>query len=433
MDTLALAVSQISSRTLAVYESHIRTLIAKVNASRVGDEESWGALTHEELVLKFLETERDILRSTRQIRKSALAHFLKSEEIAGKLSPTESSELQAKVAAVECSWSAQRKTDLAQTPTRKSRESARSIPEKDYNIMREWLEQRFSSRKSAPIAMLTYHYLTASCACGARPIEWATAEWCNNESRDVLRIYSAKTQKRAAWKNIPPMVFSYEDVGQALGSLQLSEDLQEVVSFRLIQSVGLAEADFENRLSHLSLNSEELDILRGMRVENGLESFRDVMIAEDARDSVQFMLDAVQSDVHRKDKPYLDPSDRESKQTRWFGAGYNRIRIQFMQMSNAAFPDRFDLLYSPADCRSTFAANAKAQLGIKGAARLLGHSAVNQSTTRNYASAKAAWARFKDVAAHSTQSLGRTLGPSVAQKIIERERAKVAELQSHPA
>ena len=265
---------------------------------------------------------------------------------------------------------------------KRSRTPGRMIPEAALHTLLNTLATR------GEWGARSQYFLIAGIASGARPVEWPDAEWVDQE-KTVLRIFTAKVKARNAWNKIPPLTFTTEiDLDDEINMLcGLSSTSRNEVN------ASAEDADFERRMSTLDLTAKEAQELRGAKYRNGIMLFRDVFIEPQHRTYVRLHIDSVQL-VIESERKLAQPTPGEDITTEIiFRDGYfNPARHCIWRACKKAFPNGD--LYSLVDTRSTFSANRKAQFGLEGASRDLGHQGVTTSRD-HYAPASKAWSRYK--------------------------------------
>lgn len=266
--------------------------------------------------------------------------------------------------------------------TRRTRPPGRMIPQEHFNALIQTLGKfRITGQQ-------TQWFLFAGVASGARPIEWHSAKWID-EQKGVLRLFNAKVKIRNAWDKIPAMTFTAEDIDG-----EMEEAMSGYRSKPTPDSSWYA-IDFSRRISDINLTAEEQAELESARYLNGVELFRDVQIEEKYKLYVSLHLESVQNVIEAQKNlqanwPAGEKLSDEQIFTKFY---YGRIRHCLWRASKAAFNE--EETYSLVDTRSTFASNRKGRLGLREAAAELGHTA---TTSRlHYAPASKAWSQYKPV------------------------------------
>lgn len=263
----------------------------------------------------------------------------------------------------------------------RSREPGRMIPEADLNTLLNRLATRGEWGARAQ------WFLLAGIASGARPAEWPDAQWIDPE-KTVLRIFNAKVKVRNAWHKVPPLTFTLQDLDDEVTQLMDTQFHK-----RTDVNTSWDNVDFQRRMSTLDLTPEERDELLKAQYRNGIILFRDVLIEPQYRLHVRLHMESVQIvlDFERKRLAGKEPEALTNEAL--FTDGYfNPVRHCIWRACKKVFPN--GELYSLYDTRSTFGANRKAQLGLFGASRDLGHQGITTSRD-HYAPASKAWARYK--------------------------------------
>lgn len=256
---------------------------------------------------------------------------------------------------------------------RASRPSQRTIPREDWSLLINY----FSSQKSI-LAMRAQMMLAAGVACGARPIEWIHAKII---APQTIRIYTAKVKNINAWDRIKPGVFLEDESPQesdaagnpSLGNSSPQEDRQV----------------FEERLRDCDITDPELiQELRAHQNGSGNRIFRDVVFEPEYTLPVETHLRLIDGFFRQKfgdNWRQMGHDDLAHVFSRDYYAG---VRITVWRACKKIFgPDK---LYSPADTRSTFAANRRAKAGLRQTSLDMGHTSTTM-TREHYAGPQKAW------------------------------------------
>ena len=213
--------------------------------------------------------------------------------------------------------------------------------------------------------------ISASIGCGARPIEWISAHLIDDKT---IRIYNAKIKNINAWNKVAPGAF-YE------GQYTVPKSRLEM------------EQHIEARIRSSGLDSIK-DIALIMEIRKNIESF-DQKVFRDVTFDTSFLLPIrmtiryVEQFFQEKYGPdWRDTVPSETIEKVYKEEFYSKVRISVWRASKLLFGE--DKLYSPADARSTFAANRKARVGIEQTALDMGHTSTKK-TRDHYASARKAW------------------------------------------
>ena len=255
---------------------------------------------------------------------------------------------------------------------RASRPSQRTIPREDWSLLINY----FSSQKSI-LAMRAQMMLAAGVACGARPIEWIHAKII---APQTIRIYTAKVKNINAWDRIKPGIFVEE------------ECLQESDTPGNSSPTGSAQQEkqiFEERLRNSNITDPDLiQALRSNQQGSGNKIFRDVVFEPEFTLPVETHLRLIDSFFREKfgdNWRQMDHDDLAQEFSRDYYAG---VRITVWRACKKLFgPDK---RYSPADTRSTFAANRRAKAGLRQTSLDMGHTSTTM-TREHYAGPQKAW------------------------------------------
>lgn len=267
--------------------------------------------------------------------------------------------------------------DNQETPKKRSRAPGRMLPQQDFETLSHALANKGTWGARAQ------WFLIAGVASGARPIEWPEAEWVDEEN-GVLRIFTAKVKSRNAWHHIPPLTFTEEDLDNEVDQMWDARSARGKEG-----ALTRYEIDFERRIATLDLTDEELELLRAARYKNGVRLFRDVFIEPRHRLQVRLHMDSVAMDLQKTKDESQGDAPTELVLSDYY---YNTVRHCIWRTCKQIFPD--GRLYSPADTRSTFAANRKALNGLVAASVEMGHAGVTSSRDF-YAPASKAWLGYK--------------------------------------
>jgi hypothetical protein len=246
---------------------------------------------------------------------------------------------------------------------RRSRESARAIPEQDLGPLLNGLLAARSTPQNW--AAKTTAWLNAGIATGARPGEWETAFWLDRD-RNILRLPNSKLKRQAQfnWSHIPERLLNRADADLAA---MASADLTNVpavmeAAVRQAELVARNLAFFDQAEAmtdaHNELAIENLRRLRAWELRNAGLAWRDVEVPYRWVGAV----DAHLSSLHQ----YLAGGAENT-----FERYYNGCRTALYAACKRAFPDGRN--YSLYDTRSTAAANMKATVGPEVAAMVMGH------------------------------------------------------------
>lgn len=268
---------------------------------------------------------------------------------------------------------------------RRSRESARSIPEQDLGPLLDGLLSARCTKQN--YAAKTTAWLMAGIATGARPGEWQTAYWLDRD-RGVLRLPNAKLKNQAQfnWRHIPERLIKRADADLvAMAEI----DLPNVPA---VLEASRRHAELSRNLVFFDRAEARVDISDGMAIENlrrlrawelhnaGL-AWRDIEVPQRQRPAVDAHLENL--------RQYLSSGSGHT-----FERYYNGCRGTLPRACKHAFDD--GRLYSLYDTRSTAAANLTAAFGSEIAANVLGHYMKRKRTIgKNYAGPQQAYSGAK--------------------------------------
>jgi hypothetical protein len=259
---------------------------------------------------------------------------------------------------------------------RRSRESARAIPEQDLGPLLNGLLAARSTPQNW--AAKTTAWLNAGIATGARPGEWETAFWLDRD-RNILRLPNSKLKRQAQfnWSHIPERLLNRADADLAA---MASADLPNVpavmeAAVRQAELVKRNLAFFDQAEAMTDVTNEvaieNLCRLRAWELRNAGLAWRDVEVPYRWVGAVDAHLSSLQQ--------YLAGGEENT-----FERYYNGCRTALYAACNRAFPD--GRKYSLYDTRSTAAANMKATVGPEVAAMVMGHYMKRKRTIKgNYA------------------------------------------------
>lgn len=260
---------------------------------------------------------------------------------------------------------------------RRTRPSARMIPKEDW----ESLINHLGSKKTQ-WGYRAQFMIAASVGCGARPIEWVRAKLVDD---NVIRIFGAKVKVSNAWDRVKPGVFTEAEFEPFPENI-LSEDAtpEEVQSAMDIW--------FEDRIANSGLSPfqdlESITALRMAKEQADNNIFRDVIFDQEYRLPIEMHLKYVNEFFEARFGPNWRDRDHTTLEEVYNKDYASKVRIAVWRACKALFSD--GRLYSPADARSTFAANRRAMISTKQTQLDLGHSSIN-ITRKNYAGPKQAW------------------------------------------
>lgn len=262
---------------------------------------------------------------------------------------------------------------------RRTRKSARMIPKEDWSNLINY----FNTRRSI-LNMRAQVMLAAGVGCGARPIEWINAKLVAD---NVIRIYTAKIKNKNAWDKVKPSVFTESEFENPADILSIVEDVESIGNH-------FDQVLFEDRIQRSGLDPvQDADLVEQLRLNRkGADTriFRDVVFDEEFKIPIEMNLRYIESFFCSKFGDDWRSMDQEILERVYVREYYNGVRIAIWRACKKLFGE--DKLYSPADTRSTFSANRKAQAGLRQASSDLGHTSVNM-TRAHYASARDAWSR----------------------------------------
>lgn len=274
-------------------------------------------------------------------------------------------------------WRLQETQPTDSRAQRKSRPSARMIPKEDLSAIIDYFNRHRSKGNMRAQAMLL-----ASVGCGARPVEWVRAQLVAD---NIIRIYNAKVKNINAWNKVRPGIFTeYElepdvDIHEFAGE---SDDL-------------LAHPDyiiFEDRIHRSGLDKElDADLIEELHQKRrgaDQDIFRDVIFEPEFKIPIKINLMNIDGFFRKKFGDNWMDMDKEALEHTFQKDFYNGVRLALWRACQNLFSD--GRIYSPADGRSTFAANRKAKAGLAVASKDLGHHGI-RTTIKHYAGARKAW------------------------------------------
>lgn len=266
-------------------------------------------------------------------------------------------------------WDPRKSTATQNAENRHSRPSKRAIPKEDWVKLIDYF-----NTKTGLTAMRAQSMIAAGVGCGARPIEWILARLVDDYT---IRIYTAKIKNVNAWDKIRPGVFVDDiDAAEEISYIAPAKDLEE----------------FERRLEQLGLNEQnDAEIIRTLkenRQGKGNKIFRDVVFDPEHKVAIEINLARIDNFFRSKFGDNWRSVDRDDLERVYQTEYYNPVRLAVWRACRALFGDT--KRYSPADTRSTFAANRRAKYGLQQTSADLGHSSTS-ITTGHYAGASKAW------------------------------------------
>ncbi|MEJ8811751.1 hypothetical protein WKW77_11790 [Variovorax ureilyticus] len=275
------------------------------------------------------------------------------------------------------------KDKIADVISRRSRESARFIPEADLKPILDGLLS--ANRSKQDWAAKTTTWLIAGLATGARPGEWENAYWQDRE-RGILRLPNAKLKKQPpiAWAHIPQRLLTRAeadlaamaeaDPGSVTAVLKAAEcDMTLVARNFAFFDEAEARTDPANEIAFESLRR-----LRAWELHNAGLAWRDIAVHPRR-------IGAVDGHLHNVQAYLAGGSDQTFKRL------YDGCRKALTTACELMFED--GRLYSLYDTRSTAAANIKATFDPEVAAMLMGHYMKRRRSLKHYAGPEHAFRR----------------------------------------
>ena len=250
--------------------------------------------------------------------------------------------------------------------SRRSRENRRMIPKEDWST----LINHFNMNPSK-WGIRAQNMISASIGCGARPIEWISAQLIDEKT---IRIYNAKVKNINAWNKVAPGAFYEGQYSVPKSRLEMEKSIEA-----RIRSSGLDPIKDISLIMEIRKNADDFDN----------KVFRDVTFESNFLLPIRMTIRYVEQffqDKYGEDWRESVPSDTLEKVYK--AEFYAKVRIAVWRACKFLFGE--EKLYSPADARSTFAANRKAQFGIEQTAIDMGHTSTTK-TRDHYAPARKAW------------------------------------------
>lgn len=252
-----------------------------------------------------------------------------------------------------------------QEKQRRSRKSRRMIPKEDWSI----LINHFNKNPSK-WGIRAQNLFSASIGCGARPIEWIYAHLVGDRT---IRIYNAKVKNVNAFNAVNPGAFS-----EGVNSMQESRNKIERSIEEKIRASGLDPVKDIALIVEIRKNADSLE----------RNIFRDVEFDPMFLLPVRLTLKHVDQFFQEKFGPGWREQPHETLEDVFRLDFHAKVRVSIWRACKMLFGE--DKLYSPADARSTFAANRKGQHGLAKTATDLGHTGTSK-TRDHYAPARKAW------------------------------------------
>jgi len=249
---------------------------------------------------------------------------------------------------------------------KRTRANRRMIPKDDWSA----IINHFNMNPSK-WGIRAQHMISASVGCGARPIEWIGAQLIND---NTIRIYNAKIKNINAWNKVAPGSF-YE--GQYTAPKSRSE-MEKTIEAK-IHSSGLDPVKDAALIMDIRQNAQNFD----------QKIFRDVTFEPNFLLPIRMTIRFVEQFFHEKyGGNWRENIPSDTLERIYKAEFYAKVRVAVWRACKLLFGET--KLYSPADARSTFAANSKARFGIEKTAIDMGHTSTKK-TRDHYAPAKKAW------------------------------------------
>ena len=227
----------------------------------------------------------------------------------------------------------------------KKTNKARSISEEDLDDL---ISQLAENAEGSPWAARSQHWIQATLACGARPIEWMSAAWLDS-TQTVLKIHTAKLKLSAP-------AFVKQEQGE--GGSAADED-----------DIGEDEAD-ESNGHYLAGATREIPITRSA--------------------------DRIAIDAHMAEFNHAVPSQLPDRDRLKAFKKYNdQCRQAVRRVCAQVWGTKKS--FTMGTMRSQFSANQRALLGANASSILMGHSDPTSPAAAHYGKANQAHSRFKGV------------------------------------
>jgi hypothetical protein len=251
---------------------------------------------------------------------------------------------------------------------RRTRNNRRMIPKDDWST----IINHFNMNPSK-WGIRAQNMISASIGCGARPIEWISAQLIDEST---IRIYNAKVKNINAWNKVAPGAFYEGQYSVPKTRIEMEKAMEE-----RIRSSGLDPVKDIAMIMEIRRNAKDFD----------QKVFRDVTFEPSFLLPIRMTIRYVEQFFQEKygqDWRNTVPSDELEKVYK--AEFYAKVRIAVWRACKFLFGEV--KLYSPADARSTFAANRKARFGIEQTAIDMGHTSTKK-TRDHYAPARKAWSK----------------------------------------
>lgn len=368
--------ARLKASTVEAYENIYTRCMRRALEKREHNPDEPATITPMDLVDDWIASLGKNSLNTAHMQRSALIWVIANRRMEGWM------EAYTKLKAMSQREVKDASVDVQKDTSRNTRAPGRMIPEGDLMVLINTLA---SMDTWGPPGQW---FLLAGIASGARPIEWIDAEWID-EDNGVLRIYTAKVKSRNAWLSVPAMTFTAEDLEHEVDQLWDQRGARGVEG-----APSWYEVDFARRIATLNLTDDELAELRGAQHKNGVTLFRDVAIEMQYRTHVKLHMKSIKNLLSAATAPdHPSAAKKLSREQVFEKYYYNPVRHCIWRACLKAFPD--GRLYSLVDTRSTFSANRKADIGLEGASKELGHA--SPTTSRDfYAPASKAWTRYRN-------------------------------------
>lgn len=333
----------------------IATLEAFSTVRRSPDMEVPVQITAVQVAIDLAERE-DLAETTRTSYRSALVWFLRTQQ--------DQSPGNRLAYAYLMEWSREKRTDARPAPKPKA------ISEEDLDDL---VCELAAMAERSPLAERSQHWVQATLACGARPIEWMKARWLDVEQTQ-LEIHTAK-QKLSE----PAFRQAELDLGQIDSPYGDEDTFSDDLDERPKQSYLLGTS---TRVIPIARASDRL--------------------------AITFHMARFQEAVPE----HLEEMERLEAFNRFYDNCAKTIR----RACNKLWGN--EKRYSLKTMRSQFSANHKAALGAAATAVLMGHSDPDSPTAAHYGKGNQAHSRFKgmrqgqDVRAAETIVDGQETGES---------------------
>lgn len=253
------------------------------------------------------------------------------------------------------------------------RPSKRMIPREDWSLLINHFNK--SRSESARRAQMM---IAAGVGCGARPIEWLNAKLV---SENVIRIFTSKVKNSNAWDRVAPGVFTeFRDENLFIEGApdDAAQDWDLILFEDRVQRSGL----------DAMMDRELIEELRVSRDGVGTRIFRDVVFEDEFKIPIKANLRNIEEFFRGRYGDDWRSMDAERLEQIYTKNYYQSVRMAVFRACKTLF--RGEKIYSPADTRSTFAANRKAKMGLRQASADLGHTSTAM-TKAHYAGARDAW------------------------------------------